>query len=288
MENKNNVTKKICICKKTQIAIIVVSSLLIAIVITLSALLGVSMSKNGKWLKNAENSFQRAIYDLSESVFSIETDLSKMQVARSATLQREILLKAATDSKEAVASLTHLSYSGYDMSNLTKFINQSGDYCTQMLKKVNRGQALAETDYKSMSEMHQSYKNLSYQIAQIRERVASGDGKYVAQLNKLSNAFSSGITEIMNSAEYPSLIYDGAFSDSLTNKAPKCLPEGEITVEQGSDIAKEFLSDYNIASIKFVTENKTNIESFLYSFTTDSKLDGTIQITKKGGLPLIS
>lgn len=281
---KSGSNGQMVVSKKNKIILIVVAVLLVAIIVTLSTLLGLSLTSNGTWLKNAENSFEQALYDFTENVFNIETNLSKMQVIRSANLQQEVLLNTTLEAQQANASLTHLSYKGYDLTSLTKFVNQCGDYCQQLLKKIDLGDKMQDSDYKNMSDMHDSFMNLGYQLTQIRQRVSEGSGKYIKSLGKLSSEFTSGLGEIINNSKYPSLIYDGAFSDSLFDKEPKGLPENEITQEAALEIARTYLSDYELKEINFSGVSATKIVSYMYSFVTKDNEQGTIQITKRGGL----
>ena len=41
--------------------------------------------------------------------------------------------------------------------------------------------------------------------------------------------------------DYPSMVYDGAFSDATHFGAPKALREGEITAEEALTIARDFV-----------------------------------------------
>ncbi|MEG1609033.1 MAG: germination protein YpeB [Clostridia bacterium] len=270
--------------KKNKVAMIVVAVVLVAVVVALSTLLGLSVANNGVWLKNAENGFEQALFDLTENVFNAETKLSKMQVARSVNLQQEMLLDVTMNAFNANASLTHLAYKGYDLSSLTKFVNQCGDYCQQLLKKLDSGQSITDADYKTIADMRYSFMNLGYQLTQVRQRVNEGSGKYIMSLGKISQEFESGINEIINTAEYPSLIYDGAFSDSLFDKDPKGLPQEEVSQTQAMDIARKYLDDYELKEIVAIGESNTKIASFMFSFVTKDSENGTIKITKRGGL----
>lgn len=271
--------------KPIKIALIVTASILLVTIILLSVFLGLSMNKNNDWLSVAENSFEQSFYELSDSVFEIETALAKFGVVRSVNLQQDLLLKAALESQQASSDLTHMSFKDVNIMPLVKYVNQCGDYCEQLLKKLDRGQTLTQENYDTLSDMSQNFMNLGYGLAQIRQNIQGGNGKFVEQLGKLSESLTTGMSDILSNVEYPSLIYDGAFSDALTDRQPKCLPQGEISSNEGMDIAKQYLSEFELADITFLEENRTNITSYLYEFTTTSGDNGSIQITKNGGLP---
>ena len=86
--------------------------------------------------------------------------------------------------------------------------------------------------------------------------------------------------------EYPSLIYDGPFSEHIQNIKPAMLEnEKKITKEDGLKIAKKFLGERG-EKLSYSGETKnTAIESLSYTATFDNR-EIYIAISKKGGHPV--
>ena len=102
-------------------------------------------------------------------------------------------------------------------------------------------------------------------------------------MDKISDEFSGIMSDIQDgSIEYPSLIYDGPFSDGLDEREAKGVTGEDISIEQGAEKVRQMLSDMNVTQVDFVAENTYHFPTYLYSFKTD-KGDGDAQITKRGG-----
>ena len=87
--------------------------------------------------------------------------------------------------------------------------------------------------------------------------------------------------------DYTGLIYDGAFSEHMTNPERKGLTGDEIDEERATQITRNFIGDENIKEIesKGLAENG-NIQSYTFSITLnneDEENKKIVSISKKGG-----
>ncbi len=262
---------------------IISAILLLIAIILLSVFLGIAKSNEEKWKTNSEYNYENAYYTLSDSLLNMENNLSKLRVTRSDSLVNEMLIEIAMNSQTAVANLTTLSYGGYDLSNAIKYCNQVGDYSKFLAQKLNAGSEISEEDRKTLDGLYQSTFKLGKSLGKVKEKLVEG-GRIIDGLNKLNEEFiviASGLVD--GSIEYPSLIYDGAFSDSLINREVKGLSGDDISKDGQEDKIKKILCDYDVKSITFIGENTNGFDSFLYQANMSNGQIASIQLAKKGG-----
>jgi germination protein YpeB len=88
---------------------------------------------------------------------------------------------------------------------------------------------------------------------------------------------------------YPSLIYDGPFSDNVIEGKPKALEGEDINLEKAKEKAKKFLGADKAGKIVETSSGKGKIHTFglaVIPKDNDKNKAISIDITKKGGLPL--
>lgn len=270
--------------KKKNAVIWTVIVLLATAVITLGIFLGVAVSDKDKLRTQAENSYRSSYFTLADSILQIENSLSKMRVVRSDKLQSELLIKTSINAEVAEQCLNTLSVGNTDMQSTIKFCNQVQDYCLYLLSKIESDKDLSDTDYSALEKLYSASYQLGVRVNSLREDMVNDGYAFIDSLGKQDDAFSAIVTQIANGAiEYPSLIYDGPFSDGLEDPSPKTLDGEEITPEQGEEYVRKYAYGYEIASISFLGESGGYFDCLLYSFTDNSGKSGSVQISKTGG-----
>ena len=262
---------------------IIMAIVMLVAITLLSIFLGISKANEDKWKMNSEYNYENAYYTLTDSLLNMENNLSKLRVTRSENLVNEMLIDVAMNSQTAVANLTTLSYGGYDLSNAIKYCNQVGDYSKFLAQKLNAGGELSEEDRNTLDGLYQATFKLAKSLGKVKESLVSG-GKIIDGLGKLNDDFI-GIAEglVDGSIEYPSLIYDGAFSDSLADREVKGLTGEDIESGGQEDRIKKILSDYDVAGVNFIGENSNGFDSYLYQVNLAGGQIASVQIAKKGG-----
>ena len=257
-------------------------ALLVAAVITLGIFLGFAVDDRNELSLRSENVYTSAFYSLEDSLLQIETNLGKMRVIRTPSLQSELLTKAVINAEVAEQCLSSLSVSGAAMSSTIKFCNQVGDYSLYLLRKLDNGESLSDTDYSTLDKLYESTYELGLRLGEISGKIASGEYSF-SMLGKEDDAFSATVSDIADGAiEYPSLIYDGPFSDGLEDPAPVALEGEDITAEQGAEMLKKYMSDYEDIEVSYEGELGGFIECYSYTFSSGG-VYGNAMLSKKGG-----
>lgn len=259
---------------------IIVAIVMIAVIVTLSVFLGIYVKRDAKWGSSLENNYRASYYTLMDSLFNIENNFAKLEVSKGTSMQEDILLDIALESQIAASCVNNLSYSGYDMTGLLRFCNQTGDYAKYAIRKLQDDRTLDEKDIQMSIDIRNAVLQLSNSFAKVQDEMFSNDQKMLENMNELSKGLIGIIESMNNTIKYPSLIYDGPFSEALEKREAKYLKGEDISEEQAIEICKKYLPKFNL-QYKLISMNELNFPSYLFEFTGDRT--GSIQIAKKGG-----
>lgn len=274
---------KMVLTKGWKIFHIVVAIILLTAIILLSVFLGLSRADGKSWMAMSENNMESAYYTLTDSLLNIENNFSKLRVTRDGNLAGEMLIDVAMDSQTAAANLAILSYSGYDMSALVKFCNQVGDYSKYLVTKLTGGEELSEEDYNTLAKLYEATYSIGKKLNAVKDALMSGE-KIVTGLDEFNSQFTEIADSLVDgSIKYPSLIYDGAFSDSLEERQPKALSGEDIDPEKQQDNIAKILCDYEIKSVKYTGESDNGFTAYVYDITLEDGSNVYLQLAKKGG-----
>ena len=157
-----------------------------------------------------ENLYHRIDDDLND----VDVSLSKLSAASSP--RQSVLLLGdvwrATGSAGAAMGLLPLSHA--DSCEMSQFVTRCGDYAHALMGRVLQGRALTDEDRKQLQDMRTACANIR-QVA--GHAIEAGD--FVAADNVDGGCYEQQSEAAIS--EYPTLIYDGPFSESAENQAPR-------------------------------------------------------------------
>lgn len=268
--------------KRRTIALIVVF-VLIAGILT-AGFISTTMTASG-YAGQLENVYQRSFYELISNVNDLETNLSKSLISSNKTAQEKNLYKVWQQCDLCASNISRLPLNHNSIDKTTKLVNQLGGFSYYLLEKVKNNQEITEGDYSSLNELHSLCLDIQKTINDYANSLSHNysilkDVKF----DNNSTGFSSTFVSMQDSSvEYPTLIYDGPFSDSTLNKKIKGLNEKYYSVDEAELIIKEGFSDYAIKSIDYLGSTKGKFETYNFQLTSTKGKEIYIQITKKGG-----
>ncbi len=234
---------------------------------------------------------QNSLFQLCEYMDSIETALVKSTYAVSGEMLGTITNRLQRDTAGAKESLSSLSSGETALTGTYKFLSQVGDFTAYLSKKALKGEKITEKERETVRELSTLAAELSlkfqhmasllsadyFTFREISDAVinsSSGSENTVSYLDSVSDA-----EEVFGN--YPTLIYDGPFSDNILNKESVFLEnEKEITKEEAKKLASQILGT---EEKMLVEEEDTSGRLAAFCFRTEIY---SISITKKGGYPL--
>jgi len=245
-----------------------------------------------------ENQLQRMFYDLIADVENIQSSLSKVLVSGSPKQNVMILADLMYKSYDAQEKLTQLPINHSDISKTQKFLSQVGDLCYALVRKNLEGTPLSLEDISNLEELHNYSNYLSESLLKLHDDM-KGNGNRIRDIIKKGKGGLDKVNEhILNTSfmnveermqEYPELIYDGPFSEHMSDVKPK-LKGKEISKDEAIRVAEGFFKDGKkyVGSLISETEN-TKIPAYIIDLKRDGMAEEesiVIGITKTGGFPL--
>ena len=228
-------------------------------------------------------SYSMHLDELDGSLYNISLALHKALYASSATQLSTLAVELCTESAIAKNALSQLPQSNEELTNVNKFLSQVGDYTFYLSKKAIGGEELTDSERENLHTLSSTAQNISSSLSQVRSEYDK-DGVWDSQFSESIGAsvdsdFGSeltGLEELL--VDYPSLIYDGPFSDHMLDGEMKMLKNAEeLSSEEAFEKAIKIL---NIDSENFKEEAQTEGNVPCYNFS-DGKM--SFSVTKQGG-----
>ncbi|MEE0857988.1 MAG: germination protein YpeB [Acutalibacteraceae bacterium] len=234
--------------------------------------------------------YQRSLSQLSDYFSSIKTTLSKGEYANTAPQQYGLASKLMVEAEGAKDALSELPISQSDSEGIQKYLTQVSDFASFTIGVLSRNEKLSDDNIESLKKLSDYADTVAPRIEELSARFGDGSEYIGKETNQLSSnietenetektAFDNSFLTVSESfADYPSLIYDGPFSDSVQQKTAKLTETAQgYSVEQARNIMAEFINkDYN--EIQYVETRTGNLP--VYVFEGDN-FYGTV--TVKGG-----
>lgn len=236
-----------------------------------------------------ENSYNRAFHEMVSYIEDIDSLLAKAQLANDpadlASMSSDIFRK----STGAKACLGQLPTAKVNLSNTAKFLSQAGDYTYVLSQNMINGEAISQEEYDNLAALNDHASKLRESLVAIQTKIYDGEIK-LSDINEneqgtVQAASGDVLADLENVEksfdEYPSLIYDGPFSEHIENQQSVMLAnEAEVSREEALAVAQEFLGIRGL-EFSYASEN-TAIDTYVFGkSTSEGRL--SISITKRGG-----
>lgn len=217
-----------------------------------------------------ENLYHRIDDDLND----VDVSLSKLSAASSPRQSVLLLGDVWRSTGSAGAAMALLPLSHADSCEMSQFITRCGDYAHALMGRVLQGKALTSEDKKQLSDMRAA-------CAQIRQTAGEAiqNGNYVAADNVDAGCYEQTQSEAAIS-EYPTLIYDGPFSESAENQAPKSDPGERITAQQAQLAAQKLFPGCAVKASAYVPGA---LPVYELTLETADRGEVSLSLTEQGG-----
>lgn len=274
--------------KKLKSLIIILCAILGSIIIALSTLLIVFVSKSNTYKLQLENNYKRNFYELISDINALEIDLSKLIATNSLQSQKTLLTNIYDTSKTGTVNLSTLPIASNKIENLNKYLNTIGGYSYSLLEKnLNNNEKINDNELKKIEEIYDYCVRVKYDL---NNYITDIENFNIINSLNYSNGdlsqFNAGIeTTEDEKGNIPTLIYDGPFSDSVINREIRGLDDTIYTEQQIREILKNNFRFFDDFEIEYVGETLGKFATFNYrAFNDDVEL--YVQVTKQGAFVL--
>ncbi len=255
----------------------------IAIVAVLAGFAIMNMNMAATYKAQLENNYQQSLNELSETMDSIETNLTKSVYSNSDKMLFEISSDLYSECNEAKDALSRLPVAQMNLSSTYKFISQAGDYATYIAQKAASGEKISDEEHKNLSTLLNYANQLNDSIASMVSVCNNGGRITASNVKNKNNVSINSLTNDMTTAEkafkdYPTLLYDGPFADAVLNRESKMLKNAESYSKDDAIDVAAYAMGCAVDQVSFASEEDGNMPC--YVFTYGQK---TVGITKQGG-----
>ncbi len=261
-------------------------SFLSALVLVLTVWGSVNAFKLAQTKMAVRASNERALTQLGTYLDDINLNLQKCVYCASESMLSTVTSKLWRSSSSAKESLSEITDGNTEISGVYKFLSQVGEYTLALNERVARGEKITKKETENLNKLLEYSENLSNSVNYLIEQEENGlldfeevkstlqsDGEERLYLgNELNDANQS-----LN--DYPTLIYDGPFSDHIVNKTSevnKKLPV--VTEEEAREKAAQFIG-VNSDQLQLLSKTQNNLSTFTFYNS-----EYTVSVTQKGGI----
>ncbi len=239
--------------------------------------------RTARYRLQLENSYSRNFDDFSAALNNIATTLNKARFVTTAEHMGNMASQLLTEAEISKAALSQLP-AGEELTMLNRFLSQVGNYAAAVSKTIASEGAVSKSDSENIEilsntarkiatlvgDAHISYNNSDYWAKELDQKIeASVDsGSLNASLGQLEEEL----------ADFPTLVYDGPYSDHILEKEPAMLQNAHsVTQNEAHEIAVKY-AERKQGDLKFDGEIEGGIPS--YRFVGEGL---TVGVSKTGG-----
>lgn len=240
-----------------------------------------------------EYTYRRALNDMADRVSHMEPLLEKAAYAGGSATLSDISAELLEETQGALAAMGALPFSQEQAAPIGRFLSQAGDYSLSLSRSAARGKAPDQQDGETLFRLSQYAGKLSQALGKAQARLTADGLQVGAAKSALSNLEELPVLSPINGeleaaaqelSDFPSLLYDGPFSDHISQLEPQFL-KGKPTVSQEEarqiaaallDASSEDLIFGGEGKIDGTGENGISVYSFFQG-------DSHVNVTKSGG-----
>ncbi|MGE5473249.1 MAG: germination protein YpeB [Ignavibacteriales bacterium] len=274
-----------------------------SIVITVIGVIAVwgmyQLKSEAEFHQKTENQYNRAFFETVEYVQNVETLMAKAMIANSREQGIINLSEVWRQANLAQANLGQLPISQLALNNTSKFLMQISDFSYSIVKQNLEGKKITQKQLDEMKTLYDYSAKMSSNLNRLQADFGQGRIKWGELIKKGTPIFSKTsknftTTQFENLEkdfkEFPSLIYDGPFSDSIRNQQPMGLTGDIINQKKAQEAAVKFIGADKVKDIKSMGTTEGTIKTFNFQAglkSSPQKDSVVIEITKKGGHPFL-
>lgn len=234
----------------------------------------------------AESTYRKSYYALLYNMDGLDAATNKLSVASGRATRQEYLADITAYATAAAENMSAFTAEDAEEGKMLKFINQTGDFAKYLDDKMNKGGSIGENDRRTIEEISVAVRKIKDTLATLGEEVESGDFSFVDSLKREDGKFSETLRSFeKKDVDYPSMIYDGPFSDALTERQAKALVGAEVSEERVVEIVRNLLATAKLSDISVKNGSKNVFDSYDCEAETE-RGRAYVTIAKKGGFPV--
>ena len=272
--------------RRALVRIISFASAALLVVVGL-AVSGYSLARD--YRNQLENGYKRALTDLSSKVSSMDTLLQKSKYASTPAMLGAIASEIWRDAGAAKADLGMLPVTEASLDNVNRFLSQVGEYALWVSERLAAGERMTADQSEALASLSvlagKVNGGLNELMAAVSDKtvmlteVSKKTNGFLAGINNDGIAISGGFADVENGFDnYPTLIYDGPYSDYSVSRESEMLKREAAVAPQDALKLAALAMGVNASAVVSGGENTGRLPA--YYFYCGEK---SAEITKAGG-----
>ncbi|MDO4740856.1 MAG: germination protein YpeB [Eubacteriales bacterium] len=247
----------------------------LALLLVAAAAVAIVQSRRADRFADAtEAALRGAMYESAELLGGLQGSLLKLPASADPAREQLLLNDIARQAFGVQEHLATLPNAAQDLQGALKFVNQVQDYAETLTARLGAGGALTSEDQRQLSTLAQSAQQLQSQLL--------GAAETLSPIDFSAPTAISGTKDQPPSVEYPTLIYDGPFSDGAQPGAIPLQGGEMISPEQAQSTALAYVGVERAQSIRYLGERSMPAPCHEFEIS-DGRQNLTVCITKEGG-----
>ncbi|MGO5358793.1 PepSY1/2 domain-containing protein [Anaerofustis sp. LCP19S3_F7] len=241
--------------------------------------------KDSKVLANSiENNYDKSLNSLLESFEQLSSRLSKVNVSNDEEFIKEELINLYGLNLSINENINNLPINHSAVVDASEFLNKTTNYYYSLITSDKK---ITNENKKDINEIYEACDKIYKKLDEMNSEIQYGNEGYdwiensnvfmANEYTKIDNTFKA-LNEEVN--EYPTLIFDGPFSDAINQNKKISLSDKIITKEEGIKIVKELIG--NGVDVTYNSDMNSSIECFVYSYEI-SDVKYYAYVSKRGG-----
>lgn len=240
-------------------------------------------AREAQYERHAQAQHSQVMSSLLNSVSQLKTSLEKARYLPEGALRQTMAADIWKESQLASAALASLPLGDRRLEQIETYLSQVGDYAYYLLRSSAYDRA-DEEEWQTLCSLVGNASGILDEIDLLKQQIDTGSQALPSAVQ--SADADSGVRQALSKVndefpEYPSLIYDGPYSDHVSQRTPKAL-EGQqpLSPEQAREKAAGILKAHP-ADVVLIYESEGQIPCYGFSAGT-----AAVALTKQGGLLL--
>lgn len=259
---------------------------LLGLTVLTAALFGIDASVKATAARQSlEAAYVRHMMETQEQLQAISAQLAKTQVAADVRTRVELLSAISRQADGVVGGLTALPLSHAAMSDTIKFCNQLSEYTLGLALLAASGDELAAREMEQLAQLRNSCTLLLGQLAVAQAEISqlSADGSVFYADAAAAERAMERVADPEHGMEYPSMVYDGAFSDARRKGPPRGLNPTQVDQQMAVEIARSYLGEERVQSAVPGVSMGGTLPCHGVTLTLTDGLVLSAEVTQQGG-----
>ena len=236
-----------------------------------------------RYLTMIENQYTSSFEQLDSSLNNITDSLEKVIYVSSAKKMSALSAEIFSEAELAKTALSSLPAAEGNLSTIYRFLSQVGNYALTVSKNITDENSVTDAQREQLKVLRDTAKTVLQVISDSSIEYNTPEKWAESVENKLNGSINgeslaNSLTELdENLSDYPTLIYDGPYSDHILTKEPLMTTNATVFSEnEALAVAQETVGKNS--QIKFEGMQKGRIECYRF---VDNNVN--VAVSKRGG-----